>query len=126
MAKHALFVCKSCSFSPTQRDYMGKRGGFHLLTQLLNLYQKWVLQSEFVIQEVSCLSACKRPCTVAFTAPNKTTLMFGDLPPLQSAAAVIRLGEQYYSSNNGIVPRHERPEILRKRILAQIPPPPES
>lgn len=89
-----------------------------MLNQLLNLYQKWALQSEFVIQEVDCLSACKRPCAVAFTAPNKTTLMFGDLPPLKSAAAVIELGEQYYSSNNGIVPRQERPEILRKGILA--------
>lgn len=65
------------------------------------------MQSEFVIQEVDCLSACKRPCAIAFTAPNKTTLMFGDLPPLKSAAAVIRLEEQYYSSNNGIVPRQE-------------------
>ncbi len=55
--------------------------------------------------------------------PHKTTLMFGDLPPLKSAAAVIRLEEQYYSSNNGIVPRQERPEILKKGILAQIPPP---
>jgi len=104
---------------------MNERGGFHLLNQVLNLHQKWALQSEFVIQEVDCLSACKRPCAVAFTAPNKTTLMFGDLPPLQSAA-VIRLGEQYYSSNNGIVPRQERPEILKKGILAQIPPPPKS
>lgn len=126
MIKHALLVCKSCSFSPTQRDYMGKSGGFHLLNQLLNLSQKWALQSEFVIQEVNCLSACKRLCAVAFTVLNKTTLIFGDLPPLKSAAAVIELGEQYYSSNNGIVPRQKRPEILKKGILSQIPPLPES
>ena len=50
MAKHALFVCKSCYFSPTQRDYMGERGGWHLLNQVLKMYDKWSLQSEFMIQ----------------------------------------------------------------------------
>jgi predicted metal-binding protein len=124
MAKHVLFVCKSCSVSLTQRDYMGKRGGHHLLTQLLSLYQKWPLQSEFLIQEVNCLSACNRPCTVAFAVPNKTTLMFGDLPPLTSGAAVLKLGEQYFASADGIVPREERPEVLKRGILARIPPTP--
>ncbi|PAX58396.1 DUF1636 family protein [Brunnivagina elsteri] len=126
MTKHALFVCKSCNFSPTQRDYMGERGGKYLFNQLSKLSENWRLKSEFVIEELDCLSACKRPCTVAFTAANKTSLMFGDLPPLESAAAILQLCEQYYASTNGIVPRQERPEILQKGILARIPPPPKS
>lgn len=101
---------------------MGKRGGDHLLTQLMRLCQQWSLQSRFLIQEVDCLSACNRPCTVAFAAPNKTTLMFGDLPPLTSAAEVLKLGEQYFASADGIVPRQERPEVFKKGILARIPP----
>jgi len=125
MAKHALFVCKSCNFSPTQRDYLGERGGWHLLKQLLSLSKNWCLQSEFVIQEVDCLSACKRPCAIAFNALNKTSLMFGDLPPLESEAAILQFAEQYYTSNNGIVARQERPEVLQKGILARIPPPPD-
>jgi predicted metal-binding protein len=124
MPNHALYVCKSCNFSPTQRDYMGKRGGMHLLKQLLKLSEKWSLQSEFIIQEVDCLSACKRPCTIALTAPKKTSLMFGDLPPLLSAEAILELCEQYYASSDGIVPRQARPEVLQKGILARIPPPP--
>ena len=43
MASHTLFVCKSCYFSPTQRDYMGERGGKHLLSNLLELHQQWSL-----------------------------------------------------------------------------------
>jgi len=108
--------------SPTQKEYMGKRGGAHLLTQLMCLYQQWQLQPEFLIQAVDCLSACNRPCTVAFVAPKKTTLMFGDLPPLTSAADVLKLGEQYFASADGIVPRQERPEALKRGILARIPP----
>lgn len=48
--------------------------------------------------------------------------MFGDLPPLQSASAILKLAEQYYTSSDGIVPRQERPELLKKGILATIPP----
>ena len=123
MASHTLFVCKSCYFSPTQRDYMGERGGKHLLSNLLELHQQWSLKSEFLNSEVECLSACKRPCVVALTAPNKTSLMFGDLPPLESAADILKLCEKYRASTNGIVPRNERPEVLRKGILARIPAP---
>jgi len=50
--------------------------------------------------------------------------MFGDLQPLASAAAVLQLGEQYFASADGIVPRQERPEALKKGILARIPPSP--
>ncbi len=123
MASHTLFVCKSCSFSTTQRNYMGQRGGKYLLSKLLELHQQWSFKSEFMIAEVECLSACKRPCVVALTAPNKTSLMFGDLPPLESAADILKLCEKYRASNNGIVPRNERPEILQKGILARIPAP---
>ena len=72
------------------------------------------------------MSACKRPCAIAFAGPNKTSLMFGDLPPLDSAAAILQLGEQYYTSTDGIVPRQRRPEVLQKGILARIPPPPQN
>ncbi len=123
MADHTLFVCKSCYFSTTQRDYMGERGGKHLFSKLLELHQQWSLESEFLIGEVECLSACKRPCAVALTAPNKTSLMFGDLPPLESAADILKLCEKYRASTNGIVPRNQRPEILQKGILARIPAP---
>lgn len=123
MIYHTLFVCKSCYFSPTQRDYMSERGGKLLLNRLLELQEKWSLQSEFLIREVECLSACKRPCAIALTAPNKTSLMFGDLPPLESAKYILELCEQYHNSANGIVPRNERPKVLQKGILATIPAP---
>jgi predicted metal-binding protein len=48
--------------------------------------------------------------------------MFGDLPPLQSASAILKLAEQYHTSSDGMVPRQERLELLKKGILATIPP----
>ncbi|MFM7447618.1 MAG: DUF1636 family protein [Leptolyngbyaceae cyanobacterium] len=122
MPQHVLFVCKSCTFSSTQREYMGQRGGYHLLQSLLHQQQQWTLQAEYKIEAVECLSGCNRACVIALAAPDKTTLMFGDLPALQSASAILQLAEQYHASADGIVPRYERPEVLKKGILARIPP----
>ena len=124
MTKHALYVCKSCAFSLTQRDYLGERGGKCLFDRVSDLAEDWVLKSDFAVEELVCLSACKRPCAIALTGTSKNSLMFGDLSPLDSAAAILQLCEQYYTSTDGIIPRNERPEILQKSILARIPPAP--
>ncbi|MEN9519028.1 MAG: hypothetical protein RLZZ381_1616 [Cyanobacteriota bacterium] len=122
MSKHTIFVCSSCAFSPQQKNYLGQRGGQHLLNKLQSLQAKWQYKDEFIIQEVSCLSACNRPCAVAFAAPNKTILMFGDLPPITSPPSLLRFAEQYFASNDGLIKRQYRPEVLQKGILARIPP----
>lgn len=122
MPQHVLFVCKTCAFSQTDHHYLEQSGGVHLLNALATAYQNWQLQAEFVLQDVECLSACNRSCAIVLAAPHKTTLMFGDLPPLESAAAILELSEQYFASADGVVPWKERPEILKKGILARIPP----
>ena len=124
MTKHALYVCKSCAFSLTQRDYLGERGGKYLFDRVSDLAEDWGLKSDFAVEELVCLSACKRPCAIALTGAHKSSFMFGDLSPLGSAAAILQLCEQYYTSTDGIILRNERPEILQKSILARIPPAP--
>ncbi len=122
MSKDTIFVCSSCAFSLQQKDYLGQRGGKHLSERLKELRANWQYKDEFIIQEVSCLSACNRPCAVAFAAPNKTTLMFGDLPPMTSPSSILRFAEQYFASHDGLIKRQDRPAILQKGILARIPP----
>jgi predicted metal-binding protein len=122
MTKHTLFVCKSCSYSATQRELLGQRGGQHLLDQLQNLQPVWELAGNYAIEAVECLSACNRRCVIAYAAPHKTTLMFGDLPPLQGVVSILQLAQLYYASPDGLIPRTERPKILQKGILARIPP----
>lgn len=122
MSQSVFFVCKSCAYSKTDRKYMGQFGGFHLLNQLTRLHQTWSLRSEFTIQPVDCLGTCDRPCAIALAATAKATLLFGDLPPFQSAAALLKLGEQYAASADGVVPRRDRPEALKACLIACIPP----
>ncbi|MEM6256323.1 MAG: DUF1636 domain-containing protein [Cyanobacteria bacterium P01_D01_bin.156] len=122
MSQHTLFVCTSCNFAAGQREHLGQRGGHHLWQSLVECQQQGQLPSNVNVQPVECLSACNRFCTVALASPEKTTLMFGDLPALDSSTAIAQLATQYVASDDGVIPRRERPAILQKGILARIPP----
>lgn len=120
MSQHTLFVCTSCNFAAGQREHLGQRGGYHLWQSLLQ--QQGQLPPTVRVQPVECLSACNRFCVIAIASPEKTTLMFGDLPALDSAAAIVQLATQYAASRDGVIPRRDRPALLQKGILARIPP----
>ena len=122
MSQHTLFVCTSCTFAAGQREHLGQRGGYHLWQSLLNCQQQEQLPPNFRVQPVECLSACNRLCVFAIAHPEKTTLMFGDLPALDSATAIVQLAAQYVASGDGVIPRRDRPALLQKGILARIPP----
>ncbi|MEM6437224.1 MAG: DUF1636 domain-containing protein [Cyanobacteria bacterium P01_D01_bin.115] len=122
MSQHTLFVCTACSFAAGQREYQGQRGGYHLWQSLLQFQQQEQLLPNVNVQPVECLSACNRFCAIALASPAKTTLMFGDLPALDSATAIVQLAAQYAASDDGIIPRRDRPTLLQKGILARIPP----
>ena len=70
---------------------------------------------------VECLSACRRPCSVSFTAPGKWTYVFGDLPAEGSADTVLRGARLYAESADGIIPWKLRPDALKKGAVARVP-----
>ncbi len=74
------------------------------------------------IRPVQCLSVCKRPATVAVTSRDGYTFLFGDLQTESGAAALIAFVYAYRTAEHGFVPWRERPEILRKAIVARVPP----
>ncbi|MEH2069035.1 MAG: DUF1636 family protein [Nostoc sp.] len=119
---HTLFVCKTCASVWQDGKRLGESGGEQLLQQLQYLAQDWDLRDEFPIQEVECMSACNRSCVVAFAAKGKLTYLFGDLTVDGSASAVLECASQYYAKPDGLLPWSQRPEALKKGILAKIPP----
>ncbi len=123
--KHTLFVCTTCASTWSDGKRVGESGGEKLFKQLSSLHQNWELAKEFSIEPIACMSSCDRPCTVSLTAPGKYTYLFGDLSPETAATAVLQCASQYYAKPDGIVPRKERPELLKKVLLARIPPIPE-
>ncbi len=120
--QHTLFVCTTCASVWQDGKRVGSSGGEKLLRQLQELWQNWEFRDKFPIQAVECMSACNRSCAIAFVAEGKFTYLFGDLPIDDSASAVLKCASQYYLKHDGSLPWSERPEPLKKGILAKIPP----
>ena len=79
-------------------------------------------EPDIALKPVECLSACKRPCTVALAAPGKWTYVVGDLKTesnLEDIAVAVRC---YAASPVGIVPWRERPLSFRKGVVSRTPP----
>ena len=77
---------------------------------------------DIVVRPVQCLSVCKRPATVAVTSPDGYTFLFGDLQTESGTAALQSFVKSYQKSDYGLVPWRERAEVLRKGMVARVPP----
>jgi predicted metal-binding protein len=74
------------------------------------------------VRPVQCLSVCKRPATVAVTSADGYTFLFGDLQTDSGTAALVSFVKSYQKSDYGLVPWRERAEVLRKGMVARVPP----
>ncbi len=122
-AQHSLFVCTTCASAWKDGKRVGTSGGEKLLEQLQELHACWELHEEFVIQPVQCMSVCSRSCAICFVANGKSTYLFGDLLPDSPSEIlnVLDCAKKYYNHPQGLLPWAERPEPLKKGILAKIP-----
>ncbi|MEA5617673.1 DUF1636 family protein [Cronbergia sp. UHCC 0137] len=120
--KHSLFVCTTCGSQWQDGKRIGQSQGEQLLQQLQKLAKHSDLHDQFCIQGVECMSACSHACIIAFAAPAKFTYLFGDLTVDISTSAILECASQYYAKADGLLPWSERPEPLKKGILAKIPP----
>jgi predicted metal-binding protein len=71
---------------------------------------------------IECLGVCRRPCTVAFSAPGKWTYVYADVDPAAGAADVLAAAGRFAASADGMVPWRERPASLRQGLIARVPP----
>lgn len=78
------------------------------------------------LRPVECLSGCKRSCTAALAAPGKWTYVIADLDPEQHAADIVAFAQQYAAHPEGVPVWRERPEVVRRGVLARVPPLPAS
>ncbi|MEN9205413.1 MAG: DUF1636 domain-containing protein [Thermostichales cyanobacterium BF4_bins_65] len=123
MARAVVFVCRYCLFAPQQPTQDGKSGGQHLWEALQEQLPTWPYREQVEWRQVDCLSGCSHPCTVAVAAPGKLSCLFGELPPLLAAPQVLAFLEKYLQSEDGAIPRPQRPPLLQPGLLAKIPPP---
>lgn len=129
--QHILYVCVTCGecCKTTGSSAKNKRDGERLLEQLQALHQDWPLRESFEIQSVKCMGVCERDCAVAFIAAGKRTYLFGNLPTDDArleatASAVLDCAQHYHTQSDGALSYFDRPELLKTRVLARIPPSP--
>ena len=73
------------------------------------------------VRPVQCLGVCKRPTTVAVSGAQGFTFVFGDLTPV-AAGDIASFVQSYRAAEYGFVRWRERPEILRRGLVARLPP----
>lgn len=115
-----LDVCVLCR-PPDWSQSDGPRPGAVLALEIDGVLAARALP-QAVRRNVRCMSQCKRPCAVAFSAPGRFTYLFGDLVALRDADAVADAFALYLERPDGFMERFERPPALRAGILARIPP----
>lgn len=108
-------VCVTCRMSATDQPRVGELMIGALLPALA------VQAPAVLVRTVQCLGVCKRPATVAISAPDGYTFVFGDLEPATAPAAIAAFVSSYRSADYGFVPWASRPELLRSRLVARIP-----
>lgn len=112
-----ITVCTWCRPAGIERE---DAPGNALLTAVTAAAEAY---PELVVRPTQCLSVCKRACTLSLSGEGKYTFLFGDLDPAVDAPAIVAMGLACAEAEFGFVPWKNRPEALRKGIIARVPPP---
>jgi predicted metal-binding protein len=80
------------------------------------------VHESFDIIPVECLSVCKRPVTIGFSASGKWSYIFGDFPPESSAETILAAAQLYADAPDGLIPWRERPDAIKRGVIARVPP----
>ena len=108
-------VCISCKASDGSGVVVGP--------EMFEATQAALGEAGLMVRPVQCLGVCKRPATVAVTSPDGYTFLFGDLQTDSGSAALLSFVQSYQKSDYGLVPWRERADVLRKGMIARVPPP---
>lgn len=109
-----IHVCVTCRLADDAPD--GPRGGARLAEALAAAAGPGV-----VVNPVECLSVCKRPVTVGFSAAGRWTYVYGEFQP-DHADLILGAAAQYAAAPAGLIPWRERPDALKRGVVARIPP----
>jgi predicted metal-binding protein len=117
MTETTIYVCTTCKIPDDPSDL---RAGQRLLTAVQDAVTD--AGAPFRVEGVECLSVCKRPCTVAFAAQGKWTYVYGDFLSDDAPATLIEGAKLYSETVDGLIPWKQRPDALKKGVVARLPP----
>ena len=114
-ASTTVSVCTTCRAAAGEAPTVGEGMLAALAPALLDQ------TPDVMVRAVQCLGVCRRPATVAVSAPEGYTFVFGDLDVHHGVAAIAAFVSSYREADYGFVPWAARPELLRSRLVARIP-----
>ena len=110
-----ISICTTCKTQDAAAELVGPK--------LLAMVRDLVLSDDSItVRAVQCLGVCKRPTTAAVSGADRYTFVFADLLPADGATALRNFARSYARSDYGLVPWRERAQILRRGMIARIPP----
>jgi predicted metal-binding protein len=114
-ARVVISVCTTCKTQDTAAEVVGPA--------LLAAVREAITRGDGIaVRAVQCLGVCKRPTTAAVSGPDRYNFVFADLQPADGAIALRDFALSYARSDYGLVPWRERAQVLRRGMIARIPP----
>ncbi len=115
-ARIVISICTTCKTQDTAADVVGSK----LLAAVRDVVSTG--DERIAVRAVQCLGVCKRPTTAAVSGPDRYTFVFADLQPADGATALRDFAVSYARSDYGLVPWRDRAQVLRRGMIARIPP----
>ena len=109
-----IVVCSSCRF----RDgpALEPRPGL----ELCSASEAAAAGTGVTVKRVACLGNCRRGISAAMLRSGCWSYVFGELTP-DSAGDLIKGAQLFATSKDGFMPFRERPESLKRGLIARLP-----
>lgn len=112
-----LFICTTCRAPGVEAPPEAERDGARLLAAASAVS----VPAGVAVVGVSCLANCKRALSAAMVRRDGWTYVFGDLSP-ESAPDLLAGATLLAGSQDGLMPWRGRPDVLKRGMIARIPP----
>ena len=114
-ASAVIYVCTTCRKPGDPADV--PRPGASLAAATVEAGQ----HADIMVRPMRCLGNCNRGCSAAMRSANAWTYVFGDLNA-DDAHALIQGARLLANSADGLMPWRGRPEVLKRGLIARVPP----
>lgn len=111
-----VYVCITCRRASDPED--GVRPGLVLARATTRAAEG----TGVTVRHIRCLANCNRSLSAAIRRDGAWTYVFGGLDPDTDAAALIEGARLFAQASDGLMPWRGRPEILKRGLIARVPP----
>lgn len=116
LAAATVYICTTCRRAGDPED--APRPGL----ALAQAATKAADGTGVAVCQVECLANCSRALSAAMRCDGTWTYIFGGLEADQDAEALIEGAQLLARAENGILPWRGRPDILKRGLIARVPP----